>query len=126
MSTGEATELMDVLNRVRSWPETLRITLAHKILESLDKAEGPSAPPPSKTRGFSAAEVHALLKADRPGPDDETVKLSETIESHPTSAPSRKGSLKDLLGVLKTDAPPPNDEECRAILEEELIKKHLK
>lgn len=58
MSTGEATELMEVLNRVRSWPETLRITLAHKILESLDKAEPPSAPPPSKTRAGSAAEVY--------------------------------------------------------------------
>jgi hypothetical protein len=126
MSTGEATELMDVLNRVRNWPETLRITLAHKILESLDKAEGSSAPPPSKTRGFSAAEVHALLMTDRPGLDDETVKLLETTETHPVNPPPRKGSLKDLLGILKTDAPPPNDEECRAILEEELIKKHCK
>jgi hypothetical protein len=126
MSSAEATELTDVLNRVRSSPETLRITLAHKILESLDKAERPSAPPPSKTRGFSAAEVHALLKTDRPGPNDETVKLSETIESHPISAPPGKGSLKDLLGILTTDSVPPNDEECRAILEEELIKKHLK
>jgi hypothetical protein len=124
MSTSEAIELMDVLDRVRSWPETLRITLAHKILESLDKAEGPSAPPPSISRGFSAAEVHALLKTNRPGPDDETVKLPETIESHPVSTPSRKGSLKDLLWVLKTDAPPPNDEECDRILEEELMKKY--
>ena len=52
--------------------------------------------------------------------------ILETIETHPVSPPPRTGSLKDLLGILKTDAPPPNDEECRAILEEELIKKHLK
>jgi hypothetical protein len=52
--------------------------------------------------------------------------ILETIETHTGSPPPRKGSLKDLLGVLKTDAPPPNDEECRAILEEELIKKHLR
>ena len=126
MSTGEATELMDVLNRVRNWPETLRITLATKSLNLLIRRKAPSAPPPSKTRGFSAGEVHALLKTDRPGPDDEAVKLLETIETHPVGPPPRKGSLKDLLGILKTDAPPPNDEECRAILEEELIKKHLK
>jgi hypothetical protein len=48
--------------------------------------------------------------------------LLETIETHTGSPPARKGSLKDLLGVLKTDAPAPNDEECRAILEEELVR----
>ena len=39
---------------------------------------------------------------------------------------ARQGSLKDLLGVLKTSKPSPSDEECRAILEEELIKKHVR
>ena len=74
MSTAEATELTDVLNRVKTWPTTLRITLARKILESLDKAEAPAAPPAPKTRGLSAAEVQGLLKTDRPPPDDETVE----------------------------------------------------
>jgi hypothetical protein len=36
MSTAEATELANVLNRVKTWPTTMRITLARKILESLD------------------------------------------------------------------------------------------
>jgi hypothetical protein len=74
MSTAEATELTDVLNRVHAWPTTLRITLARKILESIDKAEGPAALPPAKTRGLSAAEVQGLLATDRPPPDDETVE----------------------------------------------------
>jgi hypothetical protein len=74
MSTAEATELTEVLNRVNTWPETLRITLARKILESLDKAETPAAPPPPKVRGFSAAEVQGLLKTNRPPTDDETVE----------------------------------------------------
>src|SRR5947207_266974 len=126
MSTAGATEVTDVLNRVKSWPTTLRITLARKILESLDQAEAPAAPPPPETRGLSAAEVQGLLKRDRPPLDDEIVKPLETIETHPVSRPPRKGSLKELLGILKMDAPPPNDEECRAILEEELIKKHIK
>jgi hypothetical protein len=72
MSTIEAAELTDVLNRVKTWPTTLRITLAHKILESLDKAE-PSAVP-ANGRGLSAAEMHGLLRTDRPPPDDETVE----------------------------------------------------
>jgi hypothetical protein len=68
MSTAEATELTDVLNLVKTWPTRLRITLARKILESLDKAEAPAAPPPPKTRGLSAAEVEGSLKTDRPPP----------------------------------------------------------
>jgi hypothetical protein len=82
MSTAEANDLSDVLNRVKDWPPAQRITLARRILE--------------------------------------------TVETHPTGAPPRTGSLKGLIGILKTGAPPPTDDECRAMLEEELIKKHLK
>ena len=73
MSTAEATELKDVLNRVKTWPTTLQITLAHKILESLDNAEAPAAATPAKVRGLTAAEIQGLLKTDRPPPDDGTV-----------------------------------------------------
>jgi hypothetical protein len=52
--------------------------------------------------------------------------ILETLEAQRASTSPRQGSLKDLLGILKTDAPTPTDEECREILEEELIKKHLK
>jgi hypothetical protein len=74
MSTTDATELTDVLNRVKAWPTTLRITLARKILESLDRAEVEPALLPSTARGLSAAEVRGLIKTDRPPPDDETVE----------------------------------------------------
>ncbi len=74
MSTAEATELTDVLNRVKNWPTTLRITLCAKSSSLVDKAEPPPAPPLRKTRGLSAAEVRGLLKTDRPPPDDETVE----------------------------------------------------
>ena len=52
--------------------------------------------------------------------------ILETIETHPVGEPPRKGSLKDLLGILKTDAPPADRRGMPGILEEELIKKHLK
>jgi hypothetical protein len=74
MSTAEATELKDILNRITAWPTTLRITLAHKILESLDTVEAQAATPTPKTRGLSAAEVRGLITTDRPPPDDETVE----------------------------------------------------
>ncbi len=74
MSTAEATELKDVLNRVKTWPTTLQITLAHKILESLDNAEAPATAAPVKGRGLTASEIQGLLKTDRLPPDDETVE----------------------------------------------------
>ena len=61
MSTAEATELTDILNRITTWPTTLRITLARKILESLDTVPAQVATPIPKTRGLSAAEVRGLI-----------------------------------------------------------------
>ncbi len=52
--------------------------------------------------------------------------ILETLEIPTVTDRPRVGSLNDIVGLLKTDAPPPTDEECRAILEEELIKKHLR
>jgi hypothetical protein len=53
-------------------------------------------------------------------------RILESPESRPIPEPPRTRSLKDLVGLLKTDAPPPTDEECRKILEDELIKKYGK
>jgi hypothetical protein len=77
-----------------------------------------------------SATIENMVEELKHWPSSARLRLArmilETIETHPVCPPTRKGSLKDLLGLLKTDATPPNDEECRAILEEELIKKHLK
>lgn len=82
---------------------------------------------------MSAADSRTLeeiIKELTSRPSAERLRLArmilETIETQPVTAPPGKGTLKDLLGLLKTDAAPPTDEECRAILEEELIEKHLK
>ena len=75
-------------------------------------------------------KVEGILDELRKWPSSERLRLArlilETIETQPVSPIAPKGSLKDLLGILKTDSPPPNDEECQSILEEELIKKHVK
>ena len=77
-----------------------------------------------------SGKIEGILDELRNWPSSERLRLArmilETLETHRESVPQRQGSLKDLLGVLKTDAPSPTDEECQAILEEELIKKHLK
>jgi hypothetical protein len=66
--TNNESEVVEILHRVESWPQTMRISLARQILQSLE--EGQRQTP----RGQSAAEVLALLKSDKPAPDDATVK----------------------------------------------------
>jgi hypothetical protein len=76
-----------------------------------------------------SAKFEGILGELKSWPSSERVRLArmilETVEAPAPSASPRQGSLKDLLGILKTNAPTPTDEECRAILEEELMKKHL-
>jgi hypothetical protein len=73
MNAAETVEIAEVVQRVQSWPAPMRIAVARQILETL---EGPAAPAltPELPRGPSAAEVAALLKTDKPAPDDATVK----------------------------------------------------
>jgi hypothetical protein len=78
----ESEPISEVWEQVETWTPSRRITLARRILESLEAPE---------TR----------------------------------VAPARK-SLRELLGLLKTDAAPPTDEECQRILEDELMRKHLR
>ena len=73
MTIAEANDMADVVQKVRSWPAGMRIALARCLLETLERAppaEGPAGLP----RGPSAAEVAAMFKADKPAPDDATVK----------------------------------------------------
>ena len=70
MSTAEANELSDVLNRVKGWPPAQRITLARRILETLEPAAAPAAP-----RGVrSVQELIGIGAGDSPPPDDETIR----------------------------------------------------
>jgi hypothetical protein len=75
-------------------------------------------------------KIEGVLDQLRTWPSSERLRLArmilETLEAGSSEGPPRARSLKDLLGMLRTDAPPPTDEECQALLEEELIKKHLR
>lgn len=73
------------------------------------------------------SKARQIVDQVRDWPDEARRELAQEILSTlPTSSEPRRGSLKDLLGLIKTAGPPPTDAECRAILEEELIRKHLK
>jgi hypothetical protein len=62
-------EILEVVGRVANWPPADRINLARKILETVE------TPTEKRTsRGFSAAEVIALLKMPQPAPDDAECK----------------------------------------------------
>ena len=74
MSTVESSEMADVLDRVKTWPAPQRLTLARRILETLEapdaRAAGVGRPPEGPTRGWPAEKVIGLLKTDREPPDD--------------------------------------------------------
>jgi hypothetical protein len=57
-------ELERVVASVSAWPERDRITLARKILETVERQ------PVVKARGYTAQEVIDLLKMPGPAPDD--------------------------------------------------------
>jgi hypothetical protein len=99
MSTAEATELTDILTRVTTWSTTMRITLARKILESVDQAAVQTKLSPKTTGDFAH--------------DDE----------RPPRA-TRGFSADQVIQLLHSDQPAPSDGECDRILEEELMKKY--
>ena len=70
MSTAEATELTDVLSRVKNWSPESRIVLARRILETLAGPQQPAARLPAR----SVQELIGLGAGDSPAPDDETVR----------------------------------------------------
>ncbi len=69
MSNVEYQEISEVVARVAAWPPAERIMLARKILETVETASVKRS-----SRGFSAAEVIALLQSRQPAPDDHTVR----------------------------------------------------
>ncbi len=73
-------------------------------------------------------DIDGLLDQLRAWSPSDRIRLArrilETLEGTVPDAPAQ--TLKDILGLLKTPDHPPGDEECRAILEEELARKHLR
>jgi hypothetical protein len=74
------------------------------------------------------SDIDGLLDQLKAWSSSDRVRLArmilETLESAEPEAPAR--SLKDLLGLLRTSDESPGDEECQAILDEELARKHLR
>jgi hypothetical protein len=58
MSIAEATELTDVLDRVKTWPVESRIALVKQVLETLTTVTSGMS---SVRRGRSAAEIIETL-----------------------------------------------------------------
>jgi hypothetical protein len=72
MSAAESKEIIEVMGKVETWPKAMRVTLARRILETI---ESPDISPLVKLpRGPSAAEVAAMFKTDKSAPDDATVR----------------------------------------------------
>jgi hypothetical protein len=70
MSSTEATELTDVLSRVKNWSPESRIVLARRILETLEVPHDPVHGLPAR----SVQELIGLGAGDSPAPDDGNVR----------------------------------------------------
>jgi hypothetical protein len=83
MSTAEAQELTQVWEQVKNWPVRLQISLARRILDTVDAAEptvqAPRTESPAK-RGRPVAELIGLGAGSGPPPSDEQVR--QWIEEH--------------------------------------------
>jgi hypothetical protein len=108
MIASETSEFTDVLNRVTSWPPQLRITLARRVLESVERPP-PAAGAPMPLGFPSRAQVADLLQG-LPSP-----RISEPPKTLP---------MDRVVGILKPDGPAPSDEEYERILESELLRKY--
>ena len=71
MNPTGADEVTEVLERVKHWPTPSRITLARRILESLDPSAESAIRAESPTRGVLADSIVGFLRIDRDPPDDE-------------------------------------------------------
>lgn len=69
MIKPETSQMADIVERVKSWPATVRVTLARRILETVETL--PSLEATKRPRGPSAAELAAMFKSDNPAPSDE-------------------------------------------------------
>lgn len=69
MITTDPHQLADIVERVRAWPATARVTLARRILETVETQPSPERS--DRPRGPSAAEVAAMFQSDKPAPSDD-------------------------------------------------------
>jgi hypothetical protein len=67
--TTETEQLSDVMDRVKTWPRTMRIALAKYVLDTLDVPRAGPAP-----RGRPVEELIGLGAGSTPAPDDDQVQ----------------------------------------------------
>jgi hypothetical protein len=67
----------------------------------------------AKVRNWPADQRRALLK-----------EIARTFGGNQPAPRKAKKPWQDLLGIIPVQGTPPTDDECRNILEEELLKKY--
>jgi hypothetical protein len=65
----ETDQLSDVMDRVKTWPRTMRIALVKYVLDTLDVPQAVPVP-----RGRPVEELIGLGAGSSPAPDDAQVK----------------------------------------------------
>jgi hypothetical protein len=61
----DAEQVSEIMERVRTWPRSMRIALAKRVLDTLEDPEAGPA-----TRGRPVEELNGIGSGDSPPPDD--------------------------------------------------------
>ena len=121
MNASEAPEISEIVNRVVTWPPQQRVSLARRILETVEVAPQPATGP----RGYSADEVIAMLKMPQPTPDDRDDVIQQMQARYPKLFQhSDTAWVRSLIGLAAGDRPPPTDEEVKQWIDEHRMEKY--
>jgi hypothetical protein len=80
MNPDEKNDFDEIMKEIQTWEPSRRLTLARRILDTLEASVTATSSTPPVPRGRPAAEILADMKTDRPAPDDETVR--QWIDEH--------------------------------------------
>ena len=120
MTSVEHQEISEVVARVAAWPPAERIKLAQKILETVETPSDKRS-----SRGYSAAEVIALMQSPQPAPDDQDDVIQQMQTRYPKLFQhSDTAWVKSLIGLAAGEKPPPTDEEVRRWIDEHRMEKY--
>jgi hypothetical protein len=134
MDPAEMRELYEMMKTIRTWEPARRLTLIHRVLDTLETEINAPSASPRKPRGRSGAEILADLIRDPPidagstpgtRPEDELIGIG--AEKHPAAtSPSTSGVLSadEIRAFLKSRQPAPDDETVRQWIDDYRMEKY--
>ncbi len=134
MDLTEMREFHEIMKTIGTWEPSRRMTLIHRVLETLETEITGSSASPATRRGRSGAEIRADMQRDAtidagptPGtrPEDELIRVGAGEHPAATSPLISRGLSADEIRVLlKSKQPAPDDETVRQWIDDHRMEKY--